>query len=113
MHLRDILLRVGAKVYELYLAEKKRLRRLQRPLPALLAACRAAGQVFGPNQTWVWHRDASGKTCAYLSVDATGAVQQEGRGAKADGRMATTEGMIYNRKNVGRMGYPEYLRRGG
>lgn len=55
----------------------------------------AAKQTFGPNRLWAWQRDAAGRTCAYVSLDATGVRQQGPRGAKADGRMAYTA-MIYN-----------------
>lgn len=48
----------------------------------------AAGQVFGVAQDWAWHKDAEGKTVAYVAGDATGVPQQGPRGAKADGRMA-------------------------
>ncbi|HZQ36428.1 MAG TPA: hypothetical protein VFD32_10875 [Dehalococcoidia bacterium] len=54
-----------------------------------------AGHVFGPKQVWDWHRDANGKRCAYLSVDATGVLMQGPAGAQADGRMAYV-GMIFN-----------------
>jgi hypothetical protein len=54
-----------------------------------------AGMVFGAGQPWAWHRDAAGQTCAYVSVDATGVLQQGPEGAKADGRMVWV-GMIYN-----------------
>jgi hypothetical protein len=54
-----------------------------------------AGQLFGPNKPWDWHRDVNGQTCAYLSLDATGVMMQGPKGAKADGRMAYV-GMIYN-----------------
>jgi hypothetical protein len=53
------------------------------------------GKVFGSKTVWQWHRDAEGKTCAYVSVDATGVMMQGDDGAKAEGRMATV-GMIYN-----------------
>lgn len=55
----------------------------------------ASGQTFGTPRTWQWHRDAEGKTCAYVSLDATG-VRRQGRcGAKAEGRMVTVA-MVYN-----------------
>ncbi len=60
-----------------------------------LAQAQAQGQTFGPAQDWCWHKDAEGKTCAYVSVDATGVGQQGPGGAAAEGRMATV-GMIYN-----------------
>lgn len=55
----------------------------------------AAGETFGEARDWDWHRDAEGKTCAYVAADATG-VGQQGRGAAAaEGRMATVA-MVYN-----------------
>lgn len=50
---------------------------------------------FGEQQPWEWQRDARGKTCAYVSLDATGVRQQGPRAKRAEGRMATV-GMIYN-----------------
>jgi hypothetical protein len=44
---------------------------------------------------WNWQRDARGKTCAYVSLDATGVRQQGTKAARAEGRMAYV-GMIYN-----------------
>ena len=55
----------------------------------------AAGRTFGPARDWAWHRDAEGKTCAYVAIDATGVGQQGGGGARADGRMATVA-MVYS-----------------
>jgi hypothetical protein len=60
-----------------------------------LAQRRAAGAVFGPKAAWSWNRDAAGRTCAYVSADATGVLMQGPGGAKAEGRMVTV-GMIYN-----------------
>jgi hypothetical protein len=62
---------------------------------ARLAQAQAAGVTFGPARDWAWHKDAEGRTCAYVSVDATGVGQQGPGGAAAPGRMATV-GMIYN-----------------
>ena len=62
---------------------------------ARLAEAQAAGATFGPAQPWAWHKDAQGKTCAYVSADATGVGQQGPGGVKAEGRMATV-GMVYN-----------------
>jgi hypothetical protein len=53
------------------------------------------GAVFGSYSPWDWHRDRSGKTCGYISVDATGIMMQGPQGAKADGRMAYV-GMVFN-----------------
>lgn len=55
----------------------------------------ARGEVFGPSRDWDWHKDAEGKTCAYVSIDATGVCQQGPEGAKAEGRMVTVA-MVYN-----------------
>jgi hypothetical protein len=51
--------------------------------------------VFGPARDWAWHKDAEGKTCAYVAIDATGVPQQAPDGAAAEGRMATVA-MVYN-----------------
>jgi hypothetical protein len=55
----------------------------------------AAGETFGAAGDWAWHKDAEGKTCAYVAIDATGVGQQGAGGARADGRMATVA-MVYN-----------------
>jgi hypothetical protein len=60
-----------------------------------VADAQAAGQTFGPAVAWDWHKDAEGKTVAYVSVDATGIGMQGPEGAKAEGRMITV-GMIDN-----------------
>jgi hypothetical protein len=52
-------------------------------------------KTFGEKKCWSWQRDARGKTCAYVGLDATGIRQQGQGGARADGRMAYV-GMIYN-----------------
>ena len=46
-----------------------------------------AGRTFGPRRPWAWHTDARGRTCAYVSVDATGVRQQAKGGGPAEGRM--------------------------
>ena len=60
-----------------------------------LAQAQAAGATFGPERPWAWHKDAEGRTCAYVSVDATGVGQQGPGGQAAEGRMAYV-GMIDN-----------------
>lgn len=50
---------------------------------------------LGPKQDWTWQRDAYGRRCAYVSLDATGVRQQGSGGKHADGRMAYV-GMVYN-----------------
>ena len=54
-----------------------------------------AGQTFGPAAPWAWHKDAQGKTCAYVAIDATGVPQQGPRAKAAESKMATIA-MIYN-----------------
>jgi hypothetical protein len=60
-----------------------------------VATAQAAGQTFGAARRWDWHRDADGKTVAYVAVDATGVGIQGPGAAKAEGRMVTV-GMVYN-----------------
>jgi hypothetical protein len=55
----------------------------------------AAGETFGTAEPWAWHKDADGKTCAYVSLDPTGLGMQGPDGAAAEGRMASV-GMVYN-----------------
>jgi hypothetical protein len=55
----------------------------------------AAGETFGASEPWAWHKDAEGKTCAYVSLDLTGLGMQGPDGSAAEGRMAAV-GMIYN-----------------
>jgi hypothetical protein len=44
-------------------------------------------QVLGGPTPWPWYRDGQGKTCAYVSLDATGVRQQASGGGPAEGRM--------------------------
>jgi hypothetical protein len=60
-----------------------------------LAEDLARGDTFDEKTTWPWHTDAEGRTCAYVSLDATGVGIQGEDGAKAEGRLVTV-GMIYN-----------------
>jgi hypothetical protein len=53
------------------------------------------GRTLGFPQPWSWHRDADGKTCAYVSIDATGVRQQAPGGGQAEGRMPYVA-MVYN-----------------
>jgi hypothetical protein len=53
------------------------------------------GALFGDGQRYLWHRDAEGVRCAYVSLDLTGILMQGEGGAKSDGRMVTV-GMIFN-----------------
>jgi hypothetical protein len=54
-----------------------------------------AGKVLGGPTPWDWHKDAEGKSCAYVSLDATGVRQQASGGGPAEGRMPYV-GMVYN-----------------
>jgi hypothetical protein len=54
-----------------------------------------AGRTFGADRPWAWHKDAEGRTCAYVSIDATGVPQRGPGGAADDARMATVA-MVYN-----------------
>src|SRR5439155_11748122 len=60
-----------------------------------LSDARAAGATFGEARAWEWGRDASGRSCAYVSLDTTGVGQQGPRGARAEGKMVSV-GMIFN-----------------
>lgn len=60
-----------------------------------LAEAFDTGPSLGSSPLWDWHKDAEGKTVAYVSVDATGVAMQGPNGAEAPGRMAYV-GMIYN-----------------
>lgn len=60
-----------------------------------LAEALQAGMVFGAAGDWDWHKDAEGKTVAYVSADATGVGQQGEGGAAAEGRMANVVA-LYN-----------------
>jgi hypothetical protein len=60
-----------------------------------IAEHRRSGRTFGFARAWDWHRDANGRTCAYVSVDATGVRQQAKDGSKAEGRMPYVA-MVYN-----------------
>jgi hypothetical protein len=71
---------------------------VERTTEAIGAAVGQAGQakvVFGPGRPWDWHKDAEGKTCAYMSLDSTGVAKQGPGGAAAEGEMVAV-GMVYN-----------------
>jgi len=44
-------------------------------------------QGLGGPQRWNWHREARGRRCAYVSLDATGVAQQACGGGAAAGRL--------------------------
>jgi hypothetical protein len=62
---------------------------------ARLAQAVQAGQTFGPQVVWPWHKDYRGRRCAYVEWDATGVRQQGPGGQSAEGRMAYV-GMVCN-----------------
>jgi len=57
-----------------------------------------AGQSLGPGEEWAWQKDARGKRCAYVSLDATGVRQQGPGGTRVDGKMAYLA-MVYNARS--------------
>lgn len=59
-----------------------------------LSRQRAAGTVLGQARDWPWPKDAKGRSCAYVSLDATGVGMQGEKGAQAEGRMAYV-GLVY------------------
>lgn len=60
-----------------------------------VASRRAAGETFGPEVRWDWHRDAAGQRTAYVSLDATGVRQQGPRAEQAEARMPWV-GAVFN-----------------
>lgn len=52
-------------------------------------------KVLGGPTPWKWYRDGQGKTCAYVSLDATGVRQQAPGGGPAEGRMPYVA-MVFN-----------------
>ncbi len=60
-----------------------------------VAAQLAAGESLGPSRPWDWQKDAAGRSCAYVSADATGIRQQGPGGSQTDGKMAYVA-MVYN-----------------
>ena len=73
--------------------------RITEATGARVAGHLRARRTLGAAQSWDWHCDAQGRTCAYVSLDATGVRQQGPRGAHAEGRMAYV-GMIYNPRDA-------------
>jgi hypothetical protein len=60
-----------------------------------LAAAQTAGPSEESGQAWAGHKDAEGKTVAYVAVEATGVPQQGRDGTKAESRMANVA-VLYN-----------------
>lgn len=65
-------------------------------------------KVFGGPTPWTWHQDARGKTCAYVSIDATGVRQQGPGGKAAEGRMPFVA-MVFNPVPDLAVGHPHRL----
>lgn len=65
-------------------------------------------KVFGGPTPWTWHKDARGKTCAYVSIDATGVRQQGPGGKAAEGRMPYVA-MVFNPVPSLPVGHPHRL----
>jgi len=63
---------------------------------ARLAQLQSQKATFGERMPWAWQRDARGKSCAYVGLDATGVRQQGQHASKAEGRMAYVA-TLYNR----------------
>ena len=63
-----------------------------------VAAQLEIGKALGPTAEWAWQKDAMGRRCAYVSLDATGVRQQGPGGARVDGKMAYVA-MIYNARS--------------
>lgn len=57
-----------------------------------------AGKSLGATGPWTWQKDAMGRSCAYISLDATGVRQQGPGGMRVDGKMAYV-GMVYNARS--------------
>jgi hypothetical protein len=79
----DVLLRLAG----LRLSESS-VERATEAAGGRLAEALAEGQTFGAAQDWAWHKDAEGKTVAYVLGDSTGVALQGPDGTKAEGRMA-------------------------
>jgi hypothetical protein len=79
--------RILTRLANLRLAEST-VERATEAAGARVAAAQAAGQTFGAAQDWAWHKDAEGKTIAYVLADSTGVGMQGAKGTAAEGRMA-------------------------
>src|SRR5262249_54949211 len=54
---------------------------------ARLGELQDQGRTLGDAEPFDWHKDACGRTCAYVSLDLTGVAQQAEGGGPAEGRM--------------------------
>jgi hypothetical protein len=65
---------------------------------ARLAQHLQAENSLGPSENWRWQKDAAGRSCAYVSLDATGVRQQGPGGTRAEGKMSYVA-MVYNARS--------------
>ena len=63
------------------------LQRVTEDAGARLGQLHEQGHTLGEGKPFSWHKDTQGRTCAYVSVDATGVDQQAKDGGPAEGRM--------------------------
>lgn len=84
---RDGAERVLQKMSGVRLSEST-VQRTTEDVGAILDRAQAQGNPVAPQTQWAWHCDRDGRSCAYLSLDATGVRQQGPHAEKVDGRMA-------------------------
>jgi hypothetical protein len=89
--------RVLRKMSGLHLSEST-IERTTAAAGARVAKRLEAGQSLGPREAWAWQKDARGRRCAYVSLDATGVRQQGPGGTRVDGKMAYVA-MVYNARS--------------
>ena len=71
------------------------VQRTTEAVGADVAERRADGETFGPDASWDWHTDATGKRVAYVGLDATGVRQQGEHAERVEGRMPWV-GTVFN-----------------
>ncbi len=78
----------------LHLAEST-VQRVTEDAGARLGTLHEQGHTLGEGNAFDWHKDAQGRTCAYVSLDLTTVHQQAADGGPAEGRMPYVAA-IYN-----------------
>lgn len=63
------------------------VQRITEDAGARLGKLQEEGHTLGDDKPFEWNKDAHGRTCAYISADATGVPQQAEDGGPAEGRM--------------------------
>jgi hypothetical protein len=86
--------RVLTKLTGLRLSEST-IQRTTESAGSRLAELQRQGHTLGDQAPFDWRRDAQGRTCAYVSIDATGVRQQARDGGPAEGRMPYVA-VVYN-----------------